>query len=1060
MAPMRVPCDLRKSHWLLLLIIGTLCCVARAFGQTDTATISGYITDQSGAVISGAAIKLTNVETNTDVSQSSNGSGLYVFTSVKPGHYRIVVQKPRFREIALTDMTVNVQDLLSRNFRMQVGSVGESITVNGNIAYINTVSGTVSTVVDQQFVDNMPLNGRSFQSLIALTPGVMFVTTGLADNQFVVNGQRPDANYFMVDGVSANFGVAATFDITETLGGTTPAFTAAGGTNGLVSVDAMQEFRIQTSTYAPEFGRSPGGQISIVTKSGTNQFHGSAFDYLRNDVFDARNWFDMPPLPKPPLRQNDFGGTLGGPLRRDKLFYFLSYEGLRVLIPETASSYFYTTSARQVVAPAYKPYVDALPVPTAPPVDPTCDNVIHPCIAPLIVAYSDPSELNATSLRMDYSINKKINLFGRYDHAPSSESIRHWEEELVDNVATDTATMGATIRFAPTKVNDFRANWSRATGSVIHDLTDFHGAIVPSNSVIFPAPFSPDMGQALVSFPDGDGMEVRVGALSLNTQRQLNFVDGFSWTLGTHQLKTGIDYRHLRPTNGDSTGWSVFPAAFSSLVGGTADFILLDASDHLSVNIDNYSLYAQDTWKAGRRLTLTYGLRWEINPPPSRVAGQPLYVTEGIFNSLPPAVVPGSLWSITFSNLAPRIGAAYQVTPGTVVRGGYGLFYDLGYGDAGVAASNFPYDRNRFTSGPFNPGSTLFQPPPFSTTIGPGVLYIAAFDPHLQLPLTMQWNAAIERTLGSKQTLTATYVGSDGRRLLREDDILPPAFLNLGLAGDIIAIHNLGYSHYNALQVQFQRLLSRGLQALVSYNLSRTSDIGSSDTSGAVAASISQVVPPPLAPANFDLRNTFAGAISYEIPAPLCGGIRNAILKGWAIDGLLRVASQPPINVTVSVTSPELGQYSTQAQVVPGQPYWIPDPTQPNGRALNPNAFTTPAPGATGDFPRNSLRSGYSIDETDLALRRRFNLTRRVNLDIRAEYFNVFNHPMFGAPGDGYVPYSYWGLGPTASLGFGQVTPGYTTNFAMGTGGSGGGQNPLYSVGGPRSGQLTIKVTF
>ena len=205
-----------------------------------------YITDQSGAVVAGAAITLTNVETNINAAQSSNGSGLYVFTNVKPGRYRIVVQKPRFRQIALTDMTVNVQDLLSRNFRMQVGAVGESITVNGDIAYINTVSGTVSTVVDQQFVDNMPLNGRSFQSLIALTPGVVSIATDNSNNQFVVNGQRPDANYFMVDGVSANFGIAPAYTIAQTLGGTTPGFTAAGGTNGMVSVDAMQEFRIQT----------------------------------------------------------------------------------------------------------------------------------------------------------------------------------------------------------------------------------------------------------------------------------------------------------------------------------------------------------------------------------------------------------------------------------------------------------------------------------------------------------------------------------------------------------------------------------------------------------------------------------------------------------------------------------------------------------------------------------------------------------------------------------------------------------------------------------------------
>ncbi len=225
---------------------------------------------------------------------------------------------------------------------MQVGAVGESITVNGNIAYINTVSGTVSTVVDQHFVDNMPLNGRSFQSLIALTPGVMF---------FSQCRPRPIINSASMDNVrtrtiswwTASARTSASprpFHIGHDFAGTTPAFTSGGGTNGLVSVDAMQEFRIQTSTYAPEFGRTPGAQISIVTKSGTNQFHGLAFDYLRNDVFDARNWFDVPPLPKPPLRQNDFGGTLGGPLTKDKLFFFFSYEGLRLLLPQTASCIF------------------------------------------------------------------------------------------------------------------------------------------------------------------------------------------------------------------------------------------------------------------------------------------------------------------------------------------------------------------------------------------------------------------------------------------------------------------------------------------------------------------------------------------------------------------------------------------------------------------------------------------------------------------------------------------------------------------------------------------------
>ena len=202
-------------------------------------------------------------------------------------------------------------------------------------------SAAVSTVVDRQFAENLPLNGRSFQTLIQLTPGVVLTTSSYAsDGQFSVNGQRADSNYWMVDGVSANIGVSSSSAATDTLSGSLGGFSAQGGTNSLVSVDAMQEFRIQTSTFAPEFGRTPGGQISIVTRSGTNQFHGTAFDYFRNDVLDANNWFNgtstTPPLPKAEERQNDFGGTFGGPIIKDRTFFFFSYEGLRLRLPQTA----------------------------------------------------------------------------------------------------------------------------------------------------------------------------------------------------------------------------------------------------------------------------------------------------------------------------------------------------------------------------------------------------------------------------------------------------------------------------------------------------------------------------------------------------------------------------------------------------------------------------------------------------------------------------------------------------------------------------------------------------
>jgi hypothetical protein len=1053
----------------VLVVILLLSSVA-ALAQTESARISGRVTDLTGAVIVGAQCKITNVETDVSVTTTTNEDGIYVLPDLHPATYRLTIQKEGFRTVVQPSLQLYVQDAVNENFTLAIGPASESVTVLGDTFGVRTDSAAVSTVVNQQFVANMPLNGRSFQPLIALTPGIVFTSQELGQGQFSSNGQRSNANYFMVDGVSANFGVAIE-GLGQTLGGAIPGYTAQGGTNGLVSVDAMQEFRIQTSSYEAEFGRTPGAQISIVTKSGSNQFHGTLFDYLRNEIFDARNYFDTPPLTKPPLRQNDFGGTLGGPIRKEKTFFFFSYEGLRLRLPQTASDEFLTASARAAVAPAYQPIVNALPLPdpNAPLINPTCDNITNPCLANIAVAYSEPSSLDAISIRIDHKLNKKITIFGRYNHAPSYSATRNWEELDYNYTNSDSLTGGATFLLAPNKVNDFRANWSRSTATDINSLTDFHGAVVPSTSALFPpsSGYSPEKGQFLVFLGSlGDvNMEVRDGTLYYNIQRQINLVDTFSWAVGTHQFKFGVDYRRLNPTAMGDTGEAFFPSGYADLTAGVAGSVLLSAADPFSIKVNNYSLFAQDTWKATNRLTLTYGLRWEINTPPAPATpGQPLYALQGIFDSAPLALVPGSLWHTRLTNFAPRIGAAYQLIPKTVVRGGFGVFYDLGYGDVGENFAFFPYMRSLFpesSSLPFDLSSPAFQPPPFSTVIDANVVHMSAVDPNLRLPFTLEWNAAIEREFGAKQTLTATYVGSDGRQLLREDFISPPLLVSLGSGGSVSTIRNAGYSHYNALQIQFRRRISHGLQALVSYALAKSSDLGSTDASGLTAGSVSSIELPPLAPSDFDIRHSVAGALSYEIPTPKVDRTGRAILGGWAIDGLLRASSAPPINVTIEGFSPVVGAYANQADLIPGEPIWIPDPTQPNGKALNPAAFAPPPFGQLGNFPRNGLRSPYSIDQTDMALRRQFSLTERIKLDLRAEYFNVFNHPMFGIAGSQCNPSTLWGVqGDPPFPSFGKVCPGTaTTNVDAGGGGSNG-QNALYAVGGPRSAQFTLKLHF
>src|SRR6266853_5786293 len=293
-----------------------LCLSCFLLAQSPNATITGRITDPSKAAVTGAKVIATNVDTGIQQSTTTGAEGLYTIVSLNPGNYKLEVEKQGFRTVVKPDIVLHVQDVSTINFEMAVGTFSESVTVTGGAPLIDTESAAVSTVVDRQFAENIPLNGRSFQSLIQLTPGVVLTANnGVDTGQFSVNGQRANSNYWTVDGVSANIGISASPSPGSGIAGTLGSTSVLGGTNSLVSVDALQEFRIQTSTYAPEFGRTPGGQISIVTRSGTNQFHGTVFDYLRNDVLDANDWFaDSKGLPKPKERQNDFGGTFSGPV--------------------------------------------------------------------------------------------------------------------------------------------------------------------------------------------------------------------------------------------------------------------------------------------------------------------------------------------------------------------------------------------------------------------------------------------------------------------------------------------------------------------------------------------------------------------------------------------------------------------------------------------------------------------------------------------------------------------------------------------------------------------------
>ena len=329
-----------------------LCLAIAAHAQSTHATLSGIVVDSAGEVIPGANIEILNEATGVRYSGKTNEAGIYAVTILPPGQYRVQVSKAGFKTLIKPGITLRVEGAAALNFTLPVGAASESVTVEAGAPQINTTDGSVSTVIDREFVANMPLNGRSFQDLLSPAPGVSPVATsaGLGygvgySGDIVVNGQRTESNYFTVDGVSANTGAISGGPQGAGVSDNWPQFTALGTTQGLASIDDLEEFRSNTFSYSAEYGRSPGGEFSFSTRSGTGILHGSLYDFVRNDAFDANNWFnDFYGYPKGRERQNDFGGTLGGPVvlpglydGRKRSFFFVSYEGLRLTMPQAAT---------------------------------------------------------------------------------------------------------------------------------------------------------------------------------------------------------------------------------------------------------------------------------------------------------------------------------------------------------------------------------------------------------------------------------------------------------------------------------------------------------------------------------------------------------------------------------------------------------------------------------------------------------------------------------------------------------------------------------------------------
>lgn len=1048
----------------------------RAWAQSATASLSGLVLDENQAVITGVNITALNLNTTVQRRAVTDGNGCFVIPLLSPGQYHLVAERDGFTTLEIRDLRLESNEQLALRVRLKVSGIGEYVTIVEGSPGLQS-SAWFGEVVGRRLVERLPFNGGSAQALLELLPGTALTRARFQQQgQFSVNGQRANANYFTVDGVSANIGVSAGPAPGQSAGGSLPALTAFGSTQNLVSREAIEEIRLQSAAFAPEFGRAAGGQVALVTRSGTKEYRGALFSEFRHEALAANDWFaNRRGLGRAPLRHQDAGGVFGGPLIRERAFFFISYETLRLRQPQVAVTDVPTLEARDTALAQVQPLLRAFPLPNG--------AEVGEGLAEFAAHYSDPASLRAASLRLDHTVNSKLVLFGRYNDAPShtrqrgSGVIQGFDRQSLNTISrasflTRNLTLGGAFTLAPNLVNELRVNGSWARGAAAFVMDDFGGAAPLPEEMLFPPFVSRGEAGFRLLFRGVTGSNLAVGKNVDNLQRQVNLVDHLSLVWDAHQVKFGLDYRRLAPIYGPlayyqsvTFGDYLISGFFAVARTATAYGVTVAAGDKPRLPLfTNASVFAQDAWRAGPRLTLTYGLRWDFNPPPTERRGRHPLVVVGLDDSgdstelgaamgLAPRGTP--LWRATYRDFAPRLGVAYQLAPrlGSTLRGGAGLFYDLGHDHAAQAfGSVFPYvSAKRLYNVPFPLSPEDASPPrPAPLTPSYGTLY--AFDPRLKLPYTIQWNLTFEQPLGRDQTFAASYVAALGRRLLHEKTLVSgsplvgqnpiPGALNFTT---IHATNNAAESDYQALQMQFQRRLARGLQAQAAYTWSHSLDNASSDSVGGLRTQWIDL-DQGRGPSDFDVRHTSTVAVSYDLPSAGGGVFDNAALRDWSVDAIFRARSGAPVNVTFGISLPDFDLPNLlRPDLVQGAPLYLKDASAPGGWRINREAFRIPIK-RQGALGRNALR-GFGVSQVDVALHRQFALTERLQLRLRAECFNLFNHSNFGDP-----------VNDLNSRFFGQSIE--MLGRSLGSGGVNGGLSPIYQVGGPRSLQVGVKLRF
>lgn len=976
-------------------VLAMLILAAAASGQGTTGSISGLVTDDTSAALPGATVTVRHLETGQTRVVISDGGGRYRVQALSPGRYEVAVELQGFRPVKYTDLQLTVGQDAVVNVQLKVGGIDEQVTVTGETALVNMRQSSVVALVDEKQIRELPLNGRDFSQLTLLQAGVTAspstqqqVDRGMG-TQVSIAGARPNQISYQLDGTDAN-----------TQGNGSPG-SAAGG---LLGVETVREFQVLVNNYSAEYGRSTGGIVTAVTRSGTNNLKGTLFEFNRDSRFDSKTFFDAQDSDIPPLRRNQFGGYLGGPLARDRTFFFGSYEGLRqdrglttiATVPSRA------TRARTDISPVTRPYVLLYPEPNGRETGATglySVQVTAPTVENYAIGKIDHTISNGHSVSARYSWDKA--------QVDQDQPIPFWTTDTRTKSQSFVAEHKWIIR--SNLLNVAKVAWNRA-----YEATDNieKRAFDPA---LF---FIPGTRFANISVSGINAIGPDTNTPTFVDLKSLQFVDNVTWSKSSHSVKTGVSVTHYMNDQDSSFDFGG-NYSFTSLENfvqnrpGTYEGQAPGSTTARRWRQSLIGLYAQDDWSAKRSLTVNMGVRYEFITTPTELDGR----MASMPNLQAAATVAGGpiFQNPSLTNVAPRGGFAWDITGDgrNALHGGAGLFFEPILSNIYRAYGN----RTPPYYSLINPANPTFPTPPTSGTSS--LLRLDLVDYNIKNPYRVQYNLTYQRELPGHTIVTGGFVGSRGYNQIRNVEynqsipvvqadgsyFFPSATRRNPNFGSMRLRTSDGLSWYEGLIVAASRRFSAGLAMQASYTLGKSEDLGSQavgsadfDNSFQPAYAFDPMSNKGLS--DFDIRHNFVFNSTWELPfgTSLSGAVR-AIAGGWQLSNILTIRSGVPFSPVLGFdrarAAPRSGGAGQRPNLVAGCSL---NPVLGGAdQYFDPSCFSLPAVGTLGDVPRNTI-IGPGLGSWDLAVFKNIQMSGGRRIQLRAEGFNITNHVNLGLP--------------------------------------------------------------